>query len=59
MVVNGFDITPGANLNGAKLSYAKLRGADLTGAKMSYVKLRGANLISANLDSADPTGLDI
>ena len=47
MIINGYEIKPGANLSGADLSGANLRGADLSGAN-----LRGANLSGANLRGA-------
>jgi len=40
----------GANLTGANLRGANLRGADLTGANLTYANLRGADLTDANLD---------
>ena len=42
-----------ANLRGANLSYANLRGADLGDANLSCADLRGANLSDANLSDAD------
>ena len=42
-----------ANLCGADLSEADLRGANLSGADLSEADLRGANLINANLINAN------
>jgi hypothetical protein len=48
MIVNGYTIKPGANLDSADL-----RGADLHGANLHGANLRGADLDSANLHGAD------
>ena len=54
MIVNGYRISPGADLRGADLtgadlSRAKLKGADLTGADLEEVDLYGADLSGATL----------
>ena len=72
--VNGYCITPGANLKHANLAGADLRhanlnianltrsnlaSADLTDAILSGAVLKGANLGGANLESADLSGVDL
>ena len=57
MKVNGYEIGPlanleGANLHGANLNGTNLRGANLHGANLRSADLRGANLHGANLRSA-------
>jgi len=64
-----FYIKPGADLRGADLSLARLRGVDLIGATLGnsnltdamliYVDLYGAYLHSANLSRADLTGANL
>ena len=54
MVVNGYEIKPGADLRGADLEKADLEGADLRKAN-----LRGANLYRANLQDANLEGADL
>ena len=54
MVIDGYDIKPGANLTGTNLEGANLTGADLTEAH-----LEGANLFEANLEGANLTGADL
>ena len=49
--VNGYEVGPGADLEGANLRSADLRSADLGGAN-----LEGANLRSADLGKADLPG---
>jgi uncharacterized protein YjbI with pentapeptide repeats len=63
MIVNGYEIRPGADLKGADFEGADLRGASLheanaawvnfEGAQLQGVNLEGANLVSANLKGAD------
>ena len=48
-----------ANLYGAYLSDADLRGADLRGADLSNANLRGANLYGADLSDANLYGADL
>ncbi len=48
-----------ANLRGANLSYANLRGADMSGANLSYANLRGADMSGANLRDADLRGANL
>jgi len=49
MIVNGYKIEPKADLRGANLSYANLRGADLNGANLSYANLsQSKGLLSAS-----------
>jgi hypothetical protein len=49
----------GANLSGADLRRADLRGANLSGADLSKADLYGANLMGANLSGADLRGADL
>ena len=49
----------GADLRGANLSEAYLRGADLCGASLSGADLRGANLSEAYLRGADLCGASL
>ncbi|EDR9233218.1 pentapeptide repeat-containing protein [Salmonella enterica subsp. enterica serovar Javiana] len=49
----------GANLYGANLRGANLRGADLYGANLRGADLRGADLYGANLRGADLRGADL
>ena len=49
----------GADLSGANLRYANLRGADLSGANLRYANLSGANLRDANLSGADLSGANL
>ena len=53
MIVNGYDISLGADLEGAKLRGANLRGANLLGANLLGANLRGANMHDAYLHGAD------
>ena len=53
MQVNGYEIKPGANLEGAYLRYANLKGANLNGANLRGLDLRGAKLKGANLEGAE------
>lgn len=50
--VNGYQIGPGVNLEGANLYGADLRGADLRGAYLSEANLGGAYLQDARLEKA-------
>jgi hypothetical protein len=69
MVVNGYEIKPGANLTGAYLRNANLisaylrgaylRNANLISAYLRCADLRGANLISADLRNADLRGANL
>ena len=59
MVIDGYDIKPGANLTGANLEGANLEGANLTGADLTEAHLEGANLFEANLEGANLTGADL
>jgi uncharacterized protein YjbI with pentapeptide repeats len=69
MIIDGHEIKPYANLNGADLSGADLRGADLivanligadlTKADLSGADLSGAYLTRANLSGADLSGADL
>ena len=52
-VVNGYQIGPGADLEGARLRDANLRDANLSRANLSFAVLSGANLSDANLSFAD------
>jgi uncharacterized protein YjbI with pentapeptide repeats len=49
----------GANLRGANLVDANLRGANLRGADLVDANLRGANLVDANLRGANLRGADL
>jgi uncharacterized protein YjbI with pentapeptide repeats len=53
MIVNGYELKPGADLSKANLSWADLYKADLSGANLSWANLFGANLSGANLSGAD------
>jgi hypothetical protein len=44
---------PGADLEGADLSYANLTGTNLAGADLSYANLTGADLEGTNLSGAN------
>jgi hypothetical protein len=57
--INGYEIKPGADLYGAKLSWANLSGADLSWANLSGAKLSWANLSGADLSWANLTGADL
>jgi uncharacterized protein YjbI with pentapeptide repeats len=48
-----------ANLRGANLSDAKLRGADLRGVNLCFADLRGANLYDVNLRDANLCGVNL
>ena len=48
MNVNGYEIGPGANLEGANLTYTNLEGANLT-----HANLKGANLADAGPPTAE------
>ena len=56
MVINGYNIVPGANLIGANLSWANLFEANLEGANLEEAILTGAILKFANLTGANLTG---
>ena len=58
MIVNGYKIEPGADLQGADLSSANLQKADLrfanlSGANLEWASLRGADLRGADLRGAN------
>ncbi len=69
MNVNGYQISPyadlsganlsGADLHGADLRYANLHSADLRYADLSGANLRDANLRKANLRSANLSGANL
>ena len=64
MIVNGYKIEPGADLQGADLSSANLQKADLrfanlSGANLEWADLRGANLEGANLEGANLEGANL
>ena len=64
MKINGYDIKPYANLEGANLRdanlwCANLRGADLRDADLRDADLRDANLWCANLRDANLRGADL
>lgn len=69
MIVNGYEIKPGAdlqgayipgaNLAGANLAGANLEGANLRGADLEGADLQGANLVGANLEGANLTWADL
>ena len=64
MRLNGYEIEPGADLRGAYLDGADLRGADLRrayldGAHLSRADLRRANLDGAHLSRADLRRADL
>ena len=59
MKVNGYEIRPGANLKGAKLTGANLAEADLTGANLTGANLTRANLKGANLADANLKGANL
>jgi uncharacterized protein YjbI with pentapeptide repeats len=48
-----------ADLSGADLTFADLRGADLSGADLTFADLRGADLSGAALRGADLTDADL
>ncbi|MDA8860326.1 pentapeptide repeat-containing protein, partial [Paracoccaceae bacterium] len=50
MIVNGYEIEPGADLNAAVLTGADLRNIDLTGADLHNSNLTGVDLTGANLN---------
>ena len=59
MEVNGYQIEPGADLNGANLTGVNLSGADLTNADLITADLTNADLRDANLAGADLTNADL
>ncbi len=64
MLINGYNIVPGANLIGANLRGTNLRGAfmpgvDLTDAILEEANLRDANLRGTNLRGAFMPGADL
>ena len=59
MNINGYEIKPSANLEGANLWGANLWGADLRYANLSGAYLRGANLEGANLRNANLYGANL
>ncbi len=56
MIVNNYEICPGANLYGAVLRNANLRSANLYGAVLRNADLSGADLSGADLRGADLYG---
>ena len=52
MKINGYEIKPGAILEGANLRYANLEGATLEDANLKGANLEGANLYRATLEGA-------
>ena len=59
MKINGYKISPKADLSWASLSGANLSGANLSGANLSGANLRGADLSRASLSSADLRGANL
>ena len=59
LIVNNYEIKPGANLKEALLYEADLKGADLYGAILRDADLKGANLKGADLEEADLKGADL
>ncbi len=62
--INGYNITPGADLTNADLHDANLEGVNLTGANLTGANLTGANLqrsilYTANLTNANFTGANL
>ena len=58
LIFDGADLR-GADLYGANLRGADLRGADLYGANLRYANLRGADLYGADLRYANLRGADL
>ena len=56
---NGYKIEPGADLQGADLTRANLKGAWLQGANLQRANLSGANLFGAHLTRANLKGADL
>ena len=52
MIINGYEIKPIANLQGADLERANLQDADLKGADLKNANLKNANLRDAILEDA-------
>ncbi len=64
MLVNGYEVGPGEDLQGVDLAWADLHGVDLyranlEGAYLGDANLRGADLTWANLRGADLRGADL
>jgi uncharacterized protein YjbI with pentapeptide repeats len=59
MNVNGYEIKPFANLEGADLRGADLWGADLVGANLTGADLTGANLRYSDLQGAKLEGANV
>ena len=59
VLVKGYRIYPGANLQNADLSFANLSGLNLTGANFTGANLIGSNLQSANLSGATLYGANL
>jgi len=59
MKINGYEIKPWANLWGANLKGADLKGANLWGADLQDANLRGANLWGADLQDANLRGANL
>ena len=59
MMVHGYRIEPGAQLNRAHLAQAQLPVADLTGANLAGANLAGANLLGANLSLTNLAGASL
>ena len=59
MKVNGYEIKPSANLQGANLRSAYLEGVNLRDANLRSAYLWGVNLQGANLNGADLEFADV
>ncbi len=64
IIINGYEIGPGADLSGLDLSGLDLSGVDLEGsnlmsADLSGADLEGANLVLANLEGANLEGANL
>lgn len=52
-IINGYEIAPNANLDGADLKGASLEGVNLDGASLKGANLEGAELVAAQLNDAN------
>jgi hypothetical protein len=59
VLVNGYQVGPGANLQNANLQNANLAGLNLSGANLIGANLIGANLQGSNLSSANLYGANL